>query len=255
VIHLIVPAALIGLLLLIHFVMGISPRKKPGPDFQAAPTAEQTLDHISAEIHDNISLTLAVSKIFLTDLDYTNSIEVEQKVNQSLTLLKRAIRDLNNLSKSLETDSTENFQLPDAVEKLTDEVRKAGLFDISYNLEGNYYPLAHGNELILFRIIQETLNNALRHSLASHVSVTLEYDTSKLIVIIGDNGIGFDQDKLNRHHGSGLLNMDKRAQMLNAKLILNSKNGAGTKIHLAVPLPNHTRNNANRKQHNQNWPC
>jgi two-component system, NarL family, sensor kinase len=218
-------------------------------------TQEETLQKISTEIHDNISMLLTISKLFLTDLDFKDSVNVEKKVNESISFLVQAIHDLNNLSRSLSSDQLDRFGLPACIQSLTDRMNAIGV-DIRFKCEGEYQPLSGGNELILFRIVQEALKNSLNHSHASSIEIILACCQQFLSITIKDNGIGFDQSKMRETNaGTGLSNMSKRAQLLNAKLIINSNHSSGTSVSIQVPLLTYKPANANRKHHNQNCPC
>lgn len=198
---------------------------------------EQTFHKISTEIHDNISLTLSLSKIYLHDLDFSDHADLGEKVNLSVYLIKKAIDDLNNLSKSLNRDSIEQFGLIRSVEEQINDISKAELFKIKFTVKGIPRSADVNSELILFRIIQEALNNIIRHANATHVSITMEFEKTSLIVRIRDNGSGFCTDDVKfTSNGSGISNMTKRAQVINARLQIKSKLQNGTTVKIALPL-------------------
>jgi len=218
-------------------------------------TQEETFQKISTEIHDNISLLLTISRLFLSDLDFNDTPNVEKKVNESITLLKQAIHDLNNLSRSLSSDQLERFGLPSCIQSLVDRVTTLGI-DTHFSCEGIYSALSEGNDLILFRIVQEAFRNSLNHSHATSIEISLKYGERSLSVSVSDNGIGFDKAAVTDiAHGAGLSNMKKRAQLLNAKLTIDTQHSSGTTVTIDMPLPNHKTANANRKQHSKNCPC
>ncbi len=200
---------------------------------------EQTFQKISAEIHDNISLTLSLSKIYLHDLDLNDPADLSDKINLSTCLIKKAIDDLNTLSKSLNPVSIEKFGLIRSIEELVKDINKAELFKIKFNVKGIPHSQGVEYELILFRMIQESLNNIIRHANATEVSIVLDFEKTSLAVRIRDNGTGFKAETTTfNNNGSGLGNMKKRAQMINAQLYIDSQPQNGTAIRILIPLHN-----------------
>jgi signal transduction histidine kinase len=126
-----------------------------------------------------------------------------------------------------------------SIEELVKDINKAELFKIKFNVKGIPHSQEADYELILFRMIQESLNNVIRHANATEVSITLDYEKTSLSVRIRDNGTGFktENTKFN-NNGSGLGNMKKRAQMINAQLFIDSQPQNGTLIKILIPLSN-----------------
>ena len=130
-------------------------------------TQEQTFQKISCEIHDNIALTLSLSKIYLHDIDFNDHHDAHDKINFSVCLIKKAMDDLSNLSRTLNAESLQKFGLLKSVEKLVNDISKAELFRITLNVKGMSHSAPPNDELIIFRMIQESLNNIIRHAAAT----------------------------------------------------------------------------------------
>lgn len=212
---------------------------------------EETFQKISAEIHDNISLTLCLSRLYLYDIDPTDNIQRSDKINLSASLIKRAIDDLNNLSKSLSADAIEKFGLVRAVEEQVNDVKRASVFAIRFEVNGVQRSFGSHRELVIFRMIQESLNNIIRHSRACEVNIIFTFDCAMLTVEITDNGVGFVQDSsIKKVGGSGLNNIRKRAQLLHAQLSITSLPHSGTSITIRIPFNDKPQLNAHRKYHN-----
>ena len=195
---------------------------------------EQTFQKISCEIHDNISLTLSLSKIYLHDIDFSDHCDANDKINLSVCLIKKAMDDLNNLSKSLNADSIQKFGLLKSVEDLVSQISKSELFRIKLNVKGLTYDPAINDELIIFRMIQEVVNNIIRHASASEVIIWMSFEKANLKIRICDNGIGFNPDET-CHNGAGLDNLKKRAQIINATVRIESARMQGTTVNIIVP--------------------
>jgi signal transduction histidine kinase len=206
---------------------------------------EHALRHISSEIHDNISLSLTLSKVYLQDLDYSHPHQLKKRIDVSIGLIKKAISDLNYLSKSLNPDLVERFGLITSIEQLVNDIESAGLLSIELNIQGVATFLPSNDELILFRIVQEALRNIIKHAKATHVTIHVCSDESLLTINITDNGCGFI--KSNEHPtGSGIGNMTRRARLLNASIIINPQT-TGTAITISVPKKTNAPSHEQRK--------
>lgn len=252
---LIIPFVLIGILCVLHLFLTIKKNKSENKLLQdeqfiiqkQIAVQEETFQKISAEIHDNISLTLSLSRLYLHDIDIADPIEVNDKINCSASLIRRAIEDLNNLSKSLSSAAIEKFGLIKAIEEQVNDIRRTELFAINLEVKGVQRSLGSHSELIVFRIVQESFNNIIRHAGATEVNITLTYEATTLSIEIVDNGVGFNTCTTNSHNGSGLNNIRKRAQLLHAQLYIASLPNHGTTIRTRVPVTDKLQLNASRK--------
>lgn len=199
---------------------------------------EQTFQKISADIHDNISLTLSLSKIYLHDIDLNDQEDSNDKINMSVCLIKKAMDDLNNLSKSLNADSIQKFGLMRSVEGLVNDISLTQLFRIKLHVKGMSRSPSINDDLIIFRMIQEVLNNIIRHANATDVIIWMDFEKSNLKIRICDNGIGFNLHETDQHGGSGLSNLKKRSQIINAALLIESAPMQGTTVKIIVPINN-----------------
>ncbi|HET7897839.1 MAG TPA: ATP-binding protein, partial [Flavisolibacter sp.] len=137
--------------------------------------------------------------------------------------------------KTLHTETVLSVGLATAVEMELRLIEKAGVFETAFLVEGTPLPIDPQKELILFRTVQEALNNAIKHSGADKIEVMLEYTPTYLAVAVTDNGKGFHPEANNVVSGSGLRNMRNRAKLIGANLVLNSR-PSGTEIRLNLPI-------------------
>jgi signal transduction histidine kinase len=193
---------------------------------------EQTHRKISAEIHDNICLTLSLSKLYLTDLNYHDPPDTHDKVNTSISLLKTAMADLGNMSKWMNPDVIERFGLIKAIEELVNDLVKTEQYDADMLISGNIRRIPPANELIIFRVIQEGVNNILKHANAKSIRISVRFSEAFLKVEISDNGKGFDA---NHSAGMGITNMRQRTKLLAGTLEIHQRDGGGTTVTLTVP--------------------
>lgn len=200
---------------------------------------EQTLKNISQEIHDNVGQVLSLAKLNLNTIDISKTEELQKKIESALIQVSKAINDLRDLSKSFNTDNISALGLVRAVEYELDMIKKTGVHKTSFNVEGKIKKLEPQTELILFRIVQETLHNIIKHAEASSIWISARYTENDLGLEIKDNGKGFhptaegDQDT---DSGLGIRNMHNRARLICAKFNLNSIKNEGTSVTIVLPF-------------------
>ncbi len=208
---------------------------------------EQTFKNISQEIHDNISLTLTLAKLNLNVLDASNIKDIKSTIENTVDLISKSIADLNDISKSLDSDLIRSYGLIYAIETEKLILNKSGLFDVEFTVEGDSSDIEGEKELIMFRIIQESCNNIIKHSKATTIKISLRYNTDHLQLSIEDNGIGFDVEKMSTFHskkmGSGLTNIKNRAKMIEATAEIKSAIGLGTQVNIQLPLQKQSEKN------------
>jgi signal transduction histidine kinase len=200
---------------------------------------EQTLQHISREIHDNISLSLTLAKLNLNTLDWNDPAQTKSQLDSSLEQISKAIADLSDISKGMNSELIANQGLIEVLEKETKRLKELNLFELGYMITGSPVFMDSQKELVIFRIIQEAFNNIIKHAKATSVKLSLEYNFDHINVLIADNGKGFCKDAVaqnkNKESSAGLNNMQKRAALFNGRTIIESTLDAGTKIYITIP--------------------
>lgn len=195
---------------------------------------DQTLKDVSQEIHDNIAQVLSLAKLHLSSAQLADPELVSVRLGSAKDLVSRAIQDLRDLSKLLATDKVSHFDLLLAVEQQVEQIRKAGSHEVHFSVSGVPSDIGHHNGVILFRIIQESLQNILKHADASKVELSFNYGDTSLRVYVVDNGSGFDL--FNSAKGQGLQNIRERALLLGATCVIDSSVGNGTKVNIVMPI-------------------
>lgn len=198
---------------------------------------EQTFQNISREIHDNIGLSLTLAKLNLNTISLGNIHRMQELVTGSVNFISRAIEDLSYISKALHTDFIKEHGLLGALELELNKIKKLGIFDIRYEVIGSVVYMQTQNELVIFRIIQEVLNNCIKHAQATTIEVMLNYEKTGMEIRIKDNGKGFTSNaaKAQSGKGTGLMNIVKRAALINGTCRLASAPGEGTTVSLQIP--------------------
>jgi signal transduction histidine kinase len=190
---------------------------------------EHTFAHISKEIHDNIGQVLSLVRLNLNTLNVQANTE---KITLMDDLLEKALTDLRNLSQSLDADFIRKNGWATPVSKLLQHLQNTGKYTTQVQLDENLPPLGNEKPIILFRMIQEVINNIVRHAAADTIVLQAQKQDGKLVIIIRDNGKGFNS--LTISDGAGLRNLENRSKMINADLDISSEPGKGTCVTISI---------------------
>ena len=190
---------------------------------------EETFNYISKEIHDNIGQVLSLVRININTMGIAVD---EQKINLMDELMGKAITDLRTLSHSLDSDMIRNNGWIKATERLLLALSKTGTVKISFSADENMLTLGNEKPIILFRMIQEIINNIIKHAAAKEISFSAAHKDNQIVVNIKDNGKGFDRTTIAA--GAGLQNLENRAKMINANLYIHTLPGSGTSVNISL---------------------
>jgi signal transduction histidine kinase len=190
---------------------------------------EQTFRDIGKELHDNIGQVLSLVRLNLNTLNIPAD---NEKIASMDNLLDKALIDLRNLSHSLDTDYIRNKGWTEPVVKLMQNLKNTGKYAIEIAFDNDLPAIKNEKAIILFRMIQEVIQNIVKHSEANSIIMKTQKENDKLVIRILDNGKGFDTT-LNTD-GAGLHNLKNRAKMINADLSINSQPGNGTSINIII---------------------
>lgn len=199
---------------------------------------ENTFQHISREIHDNINLSLTLAKLNLNTLNWTDQDKSTSQLNSSINLISQAITNLSDISKSLNSDIINSQGLITAIRNEIFRIRETGVFDIALQITGDPIYMDTQKELIIFRIIQEAFNNIIKHAKATTAALNLNYNETALNIVISDNGSGFifSNDTQTSNSGkAGLKNMESRTTMIGGAMQIDSIISKGTCLSFSFP--------------------
>ena len=194
---------------------------------------EKERNELGKELHDNINQMLATVKIFL-GMVINNKNAHEELLTTSYKYVIETIEEIRKLSKTLVAPSLGKTDLKQALKDLMAEFRLAKDFEIEllYKVDNNL-PFDDKKKLILYRIVQEQLNNIRKHANANRAIVSLTSENSTLNLTISDNGIGFDSTK--KAKGIGLKNITSRVEFYSGTVNIVSAPGEGCSIEITIP--------------------
>lgn len=192
-------------------------------------TQENERKRIAQDLHDDISSKLNV--IHLNSnlmLDGELTPEEYTKVNKTIIdVTNRTLVTARKIAHDLLPPILQKFGLQSAIEELVDDFNTSKKVFISYKLK---YPKNHLNktqELHLFRILQELINNSIKHGKAKNIVLLLKIKTSKLYFDYKDDGLGFDLKRTQYKQGLGMKNIESRIELLNGSIHISSKINSG----------------------------
>lgn len=197
---------------------------------------EQTLRHISRELHDNLGQVASLIKINLTTLQLSDKDIAIEKIEDTKDLTRQLIADIKSLSVSLGSDRIKQIGLIKAIETEVQRLNKTGEFTASFEVQGLMPDIDKDKELILYRMAQEVLNNMLKHSGAKQINVLLTIGEKLFTLAFNDDGIGFNAEEKMNASGAGLRNLTSRALLINAQLNIRSSHGNGTEVKIELPF-------------------
>ena len=198
---------------------------------------EQTLKNISEEIHDNIGQALSLVKLNLNTFPKDINADLQIKVDDAELLVSKAIDDLRDLSQSMHGDKITAIGLQQAIAQELKFLQNTGRYKTLLQVGGNGYSLPPQKEMVLFRIVQEALHNAVKHAKAKNIAVQLLYGPATFILMVTDDGVGFDSAALQSSQtGIGLKSMQNRAALIGGNLLVHSNPGSGTSINIEMKI-------------------
>jgi signal transduction histidine kinase len=195
---------------------------------------EQTLKNIGRELHDNVGQMLAYSNMQLNALGATVSDAIKPKVEDIKKVISDSIQEVRALSKTLNSDVVLNVGLKLSLKNEVERLNKLNSLKASLIIDGEEVELPNKkDEIFIYRIVQEFISNTLKYSEAETIKIQLNYLQKKLTIIAKDDGAGFNENEIKK--GSGLINMQNRAALINAKCTLESQPNQGVTLTLEYP--------------------
>lgn len=195
---------------------------------------EKERNELGLELHDNINQLLSVVKLYL-GMAKTEKVFNEEIIQKCYHHLEEAMHDIRKLSHSLVTPSLGHDGLREALEDLVDSVHESNKLQVRLSIDEDYEALEveKNKELMLYRIVQEQLNNILKYAKASEATIRIKQINGYLILSVCDNGVGFDTKQ--QGTGIGLRNINSRVNFYSGKMQVVSAPGQGCTLEVSIP--------------------
>jgi signal transduction histidine kinase len=209
----------------------------------AAQEAER--QRIARDLHDETGQSLTAIGMGLRGLSGrlgTRNKDGVKILHQLETLTTDSLRELERLISDLRPSHLDDLGLSAALRWYAGQIQEQASISIRVDITGEEKDLDEAMKITIFRIIQESLNNIIKHAQASHVNIHLGYEERNVSIDVRDNGIGFDLDqaKEKRTHrpSLGLAGMQERAALLGGNVSIQSRPGYGTEVEALIPYHN-----------------
>jgi PAS domain S-box-containing protein len=200
---------------------------------------ERERTRIARELHDDICQRLATLSAEIDQAKHLAG-ESPETTRQRLEKVREGCSgiagDVQSLSHELHSSKLEYLGISTAIRGFCKEFARQHVVDIDFSEQNVPRFLAKDAALCLFRVAQESLHNARKHSRSRRFRVQLKTVQKEVQLVVEDAGVGFDVEEAKRNPGLGLVSMQERANVLHGRFELESKRGIGTKIVVTIPL-------------------
>jgi signal transduction histidine kinase len=192
---------------------------------------------LSRELHDDLGQVLSLLKMHLATAVRLGTHEQRRtlELGEALPLVDVALSRLREVCGELRPSELSDFGLGAALVTLANAASRASGVTVSFKEHGDPIDLGTGMELGLFRVAQQALTNALRHSGAPTVWITLHWRAAGVEVSVRDNNVGFDPEAMRRPNQQGLHGMRERMELLGGLLRVDASRGVGTSVSALAP--------------------
>ena len=195
---------------------------------------EKEREEIGKELHDNINQILTSTKLYLELAKNGNTELLVNAVSRSYNNINLVIGEIRKLSKQLVRPAFDT-SLEESLRDMTEELQAIGPLKIGFCCQGfNENLVDESLKLMIYRVVQEQLNNVLKHADATRVDIALYTDSENVYLTVKDDGIGFDTSVKQR--GIGLRNIDHRVKFHKGSVVIESTHGEGCTIRICAPF-------------------
>lgn len=200
---------------------------------------EEERKRVAREIHDGPAQSMAnvvlrtelVEKVFI----HEGIEKAREELNEIKGMIRESLTDVRRIIFNLRPMALDDLGLAPTLKRYIEELSKKNHTDFEFKTFGKENRLPPAMEVALFRLVQESLNNVIKHAKATDVQLKLEFQRDRIFLIVSDNGIGFDMKQKTRE-GFGILGMKERIKLLEGQIVIQSALGKGTKLFLSIPL-------------------
>lgn len=195
---------------------------------------EEAFAHLGQELHDDIGQLLSSTKL-LVNVTQRNMAEIPDTLHTAEATLSTAIQHLRALSKSFSRQWLDQFSLIENLKAEVERINSSRAISVKFTHELMELPLQAEPQIILFRIIQEAIQNCIKHARPQVIDISIRKAAQQLILIIADDGAGFDKTGMSAI-GMGIRNMQHRTRLLGGDIRWEVTTAGGTAVLITLPL-------------------
>ncbi|SFD49082.1 sensor histidine kinase [Spirosoma endophyticum] len=200
---------------------------------------EEERKRLAEDMHDGIGTMLSITKMSLNQLERKlgGEVQVGFEFQKTRSMIDETMTNVRRISRNLVPTTLERFGLLAALEELIDRAND-GELEVQLTYPESAIQIPPALELMLYRIAQELVNNAIKHARATHIAVQLLCLDNEIRLSVVDDGVGFDFDAImeNRQGGLGLRTIESRLNVVNGHVTFDVAPGRGSQIHVQVHL-------------------
>ena len=228
-------------IIIFYFVFSIVRQQRKNAElYQSKIEAEITTQEterkrIASDLHDELGPLLSAVKMKIGSIDAFNS-DDKAMITESEEHIDRIVKRMREIANDLMPHSLLRQGITTGMEEFINDLRKTSGIKINSSIQ-NIQHLPEEKSVHFYRIFQEVLHNAIKHSAANEITIDFNQDEKLIKLIVKDNGKGFDYRKVFEENGGhGLRNISSRTEILHGDLFIESGTGKGTTITLEVPV-------------------
>jgi two-component system, NarL family, sensor kinase len=193
---------------------------------------EEERSRIAKDLHDGLGGMLSGTKLSFINMKDNLVLTPENAIlfDKSLSMLDNTIADLRKVAHNLMPEALVKFGLDEALRDFCNAIQSSTDLMVVYQQVGENRKLTNTAEVFTYRIIQELVNNAIKHAAAKQIIVQLNINSHKLSITVEDDGKGFDKNAMSGNKGAGMDNIKYRVQYFNGTLDIVTAPGRGTSV-------------------------
>ena len=196
---------------------------------------EEERKRIAKELHDGLGVLLSTAKMQFTTIK-DKSPENKPLIERATKLLEQAAGDVRRISHNMMPGLLTRFGLYEATEDLMEELDETKGLTATCRIKGDTKRLPENTEIMLYRVIQEMVNNTLKHAEAKNISINMNILPGELNIQYSDDGKGFDMEEKNQSGSIGLTSIQSRIKFLEGEMTTETKPGAGVTFFIQIPI-------------------
>src|SRR5450432_14075 len=195
---------------------------------------EEERSRLAKDLHDGLGGLLSGVKFSLSNMKDNLIVTPENMAlfERSLDMIDGSINELRRVAHNMMPEMLTKFGLDEALKEYCNTIQATKLLEVRYQSVGMDSPLDKSTQIIIYRIIQELLNNTMKHAAATEFFVQLIRENNRLNLVAEDNGKGFDTELLQKRRGDGWTNIRSRVDYLKGQLDVHSEPGKGTLVNI-----------------------